>query len=487
MATNLMILITVIVYLWMNIVLGITGSSPIGQDPSIVYAPYTTNGFLIYSGASGLESMYCEDEKCMKTINQTLIQNVNNIYSSSLLSINTGSSIQNCSNIINNKLYYCYYYIVVGYNKSSKNIVSFIICYDKFCNNYSENIIDSTNDMIHSFGYSISLSTYTAYNGNNNNKKQIYPMFTYSKYNEYLNEYILNVIICLDFLCNSYIGKDINNNNELPPYILLGNNITISKGKISIQEIWSNNQENYLAIMYGKMINNNNNYKKNNGIGLMVAGCSLNTENNNGITDCNKLMNKQLENNLISTNNEYLAIDHVSMVKYPLSETRSNVPMMIGIYTMINNKNVNEMELWILYCFNLFCNSQRKLNYKLWTSSKIDYPLIEIHYGYYYPSIIFFDDSSTLIMMSCEYQPVPWNCTQLTYNHPTYVIYENDNFNSSLMQISAVANIYSYQESLVLFSMVGDQGKSSTNYLGAQYILCETATCAINQQQHIIN
>merc|ERR1712154_736356 len=126
-------------------------------------------------------------------------------------------------------------------------------------------------------------------------------------------------------------------------------------------------------------------------------------------------------------------------------------------------------------CFNAFCDSIYRISYKVGASQQIDYPTIAVHYGYYMPSIAFFDNSYALMLMSCEYQPVPWNCTDLVYNHPTTALYVSNHSQTSSMQISMAVNQYYYQRSLLLFSMV--QGQNAFN--GSEFINCENTACTM--------
>eukprot|EP01084_Bolivina_argentea_P113367 202058_1 len=461
MDKTLVIVINVFIFV-LDIVASNSASPHIGQNPSIVYAPFTSNPFIILNGVQGLQSIYCEDYKCDHQYTQSLKQSVS-LFSSSLLPINYKSTPQNCSKHINNKLYYCSYYMVIGYGytnkKSTLNTLSFIICYDIQCNinHMNEIIIDSSTDNIHSFGYSTSLTTY--YNHQN---KQLYPMFTYSKYNNKLKQYILNIIICQDFFCNSWIGKQ-----QYPPYLTLGfnpNNNAIAQGKISIQETWYE-KENYLSIMFGKNINSSN---ENNIIELRIASCSLSTSNSY-TNICNNLIDKELESKSIFKN-KILSRNDISMIEYPLSRSKSDVPIMIGSY-IINNGKINE--LWMVYCFNIFCNSQNMLSYKVFGSQQINYPVIGVHYQYYNPSIVFFTNSYNLNIMSCEYQPSPWNCTIYDYNHPTYTVYQSNKLQTSSMQISISLNPYSFQQSLLIFSMV----EQTNIFNGSDYVNCQTSVC----------
>ena len=429
-------------------------------NPSIVYAPQSLNPFLIYTGENGLQSMYCYDVKCQLNANQTLIRNVS-IFSTSLLSIDVHSSTQNCSKVINHKLYYCSYYMLVSYGTASKskNMLVFLICYDNVCDiqNIDDIIIDSSTETSYLFGYSTSLTTYfhQAYG-------QILPMFTYSKYDTTQKQYILNVIICLDMFCNTYYGKESDN----PPYVALGTDADAAKYEVSIQETWYYGSGNYLSLMYTKAY------------GVNIAVCGLNSTAN-GVSSCDHMVGDELESKSI-LNNQYLSKNYVSMVEYLPSKEEKNTPIMIATYTVNNTQN-NDDELWILYCFNLFCDSQYRLSYKLWSATKITYPIIDVRYAYYFPYIAFFQDSKDLVFMNCEYAVNPWNCTQLLYNHPTTVIYEYlSNLDTDKMQISVVANLIAPQQSLMLSSIV-----QSDSYLGLEFVNCETADCNINERQHI--
>ena len=205
-------------------------STPVGQMPSIVYAARegssTTNSFLIYNSAQGLESIHCYDDLCDKQTRQTLKCDTK-IYSSSMIALTNSPSQQGCSKYFDDisKKLYCWYYIVIGYgsltesSSSSVSSVSFITCYGENCDrNYmNEIVIDTSFDdnSLYPFGYATSISTY--FNG-----YVRYPMFTYSKYDHKLNKYVLNTIICLSFECDKWIGKEQPGYVSTPPYVILG-------------------------------------------------------------------------------------------------------------------------------------------------------------------------------------------------------------------------------------------------------------------------
>ena len=438
------------------IIISVASSAPIGQNPSITYAPGLPNAFLIFTGFNGLESLFCNDAACHHFSNQTLIPNVE-IYSTSLMTIES----KKCSKIVNNHTLYCSYYMVIGYGTKSKDMLSFIICYDNLCEikNMDNIIIDSSTETSYSFGYSTSLNLYK-----NQQNNEYLPMFTYSKYDATIKQYVLKVIVCLDMFCSTYEGKQSHN----PPYIVVGGD---AKGEVSIQQTWYDINYNYVSIMYTKLENNK--------YGLNIAGCALHGQGDS-ITACNLMIGKELQYKLIF-NNQYLSKNYVSMIEYFPSQQTQNVPIMIATYTLNNTKDTGE-ELWILYCFSLFCDSTKRLSYKLWAGEQINYPLVNVRYEHYaFPYIAFFQDSKDLVFMTCEYTVVEWNCTDLLYNHPTTVIYEDlNNLRTNEMQISVVGNLVSPQQSLMVTSIV--QGNS---YSGLEFVNCETADCNINERQHI--
>ena len=184
--------------------------------------------FLIYNSAQGLGSKYCQDPSCSSYTKQTLKCDAK-LYSSALISINYESQKwSQCTKSFKekgtDKTLYCTYYIVIGYGSltsQSSSKVSFIVCYDRECNTkyLEETIIDTSFDLNSNkpMGYSLSLSTYSdAASGNQ------YPMFTYSKYSATLKQFVLNVIICLDFHCSTWIGKSMSSFASNPPYLTLG-------------------------------------------------------------------------------------------------------------------------------------------------------------------------------------------------------------------------------------------------------------------------
>lgn len=517
MITTLMIMYVVLIKMGLS-----DTSVPVGQNPSIVYDPKQNgNTFLIYNSAQGLQSMYCEDSRCDKNIPQTLKCDAK-LYASALLAIpmdenghgpcnktittSSSSSHNNGDNAgQETKTVYCTYYMVIGYGSltssksSGTSSVSFIICYDSFCSldTMDEIVIDTAfNDEPYSFGYSISLTRWVELSSGKR-----YPMFTYSKYSTILNKYILNVIICLNVICSKWIGKNYESFASNPPYVILGPDTqsissSVGKGIISIQETWEQAVTNWVTIMFSKLVNITNKtagVSKINVFVLVTATCSLNT-GKYGL-ECNSFIGKELNSTIVFGKDDItirakqiLKTNFVSMKQYEPASTTTGVPLFITTYIIddntANNKATPTNELWLLYCFDIFCTkSSNRTFYSVRNVKLIDYPQLALpttsDQASDMPHIIYFENSTSLAVMTCDYKEyTPWNCTNLDYNLVTLAIYNETNFESASMQISVVINpLYSY-ESVILFSQVMNKdGSGAGIFNGTIYIQCGNTYC----------
>ena len=188
--------------------------------------------------------------------------------------------------------------------------------------------------------------------------------------------------------------------------------------------------------------------------------------------------------------NQILKTNTVSMIQYePSSEGIADVPLFITTY-IINSAAHND-QLWLLYCFDIFCNSQRKTFYKVRDVATIDYPQIILpttqNEETYLPKLVFFENSTSLMVMSCNYGQTEWNCTDKDYNHPTLAIVHNDNFETASMQIDVAINPTISSESVLIFSQVMDKGGGGGIFNGSIFVNCQTVNCKQNYGLKIVD
>ena len=499
-------------------------SLPVGQSPAIVYTPNQKgkDTFLIYISAQGLQSEHCSNVgdqypqcdtktlKCDTKLYSSAVYAVNythDYFSECGKHVSSESMSKNNRNRGGSSWMECRYYMVIGYGsltaKTQSSSVSLLICYDDDCDTMDDILIDTNefdSTLTYTFGYSISLTTY--YNKLNN---QRYPMFTYSKFDsDTTKKYILNVIICLDSFCNTWIGKSEQQFASHPPYVILGPylgqsaSMSPAKGVVSIQETWTKNNkdngnDNMVSIMFSKLVNITNataSINLKNVYVLMIATCQIDTQSGSSLS-CIKYGGKALNTTMIfkdilykksTIQQQTLKTNVISMQQYYPSQNEEYVPLFATVYTIQGSEETNE--LWILYCFNPFCNSNNRTFYKLHEVKLIDYPQLALPtISPYFPKILFFENQTHVMFMECEYDTPPtaqWNCTILSYNHIIQPIHSNQDYETSAMQISASINPKNPSLCSIIFSQVSDSGGGGGVFNGSYYITCSSASCAIN-------
>ena len=254
---------------------------------------------------------------------------------------------------------------------------------------------------------------------------------------------------------------------------------TIPKGKASIQEIVDHTLDRYIAVMFCKNVNmtdSKTNKTTKDVSALTIGTCALTT------SGCSMLSGKELNSTIIFQNNTLmkLHLNSISMTYYALAQSQANVPLFVTTFITLNSNN-NANELWILYCFTLFCQSKNKLYYKIRSSSnQLSYPVIAIDSDTR-PSIVYFENSTSLMYISCQDSSYKWNCT-LPSNVIITRLKNNTNYVTSSMQIS-FSTSPSTLNAVILFSMVVNPGIFNGSFL----ISCSSATCYFHQGSLIDN
>eukprot|EP01083_Nonionella_stella_P269806 913162_1 len=267
--------------------------------------------------------------------------------------------------------------------------------------------------------------------------------------------------------------------NSLPPYARLGikpGDNSVGKGVISIQETWSS-ETNFLTLMFTSNINisHNGTIIEKNVYVLTIGTCGLSSSE--VVSGCFDLSGKELNStimyNIYGTSGT-LKTNAISMVQYyPSSQGQSGLPLFITTYMRMMNNGY--------YIVLIYFAIQKIKHIIIRTVKNIDYPQIiisSLESNSYLPTIVFFENSSGLMVMSCNYAPAEWNCTSLDYDHQTHAILNNSEFETASMQIAIKSSPDIYGESMIIFSEVRDEsGSGGGIFNGSVIIGCKSITC----------
>lgn len=187
-----------------------------------------------------------------------------------------------------------------------------------------------------------------------------------------------------------------------------------------------------------------------------------------------------------------LKANSVSMLQYvPAKSSTSeqdDVPLFFASYIAPNAKDTALNDLWLLYCFDVFCTKSNRITYSVRTAGNIDYPQLSLakilpsdssgsSQTRYSPKVFWFENGTSLMALSCNDTSSPWNCTKSSRYTQTQQILVDENYEGTSMQISVSQNPENHETAwedsskfVVLFSQVMSTESGAGIFNGSTYI-----------------